>query len=408
MPLTTSQPGEMKTTLDPLTGRTIRQLTAGAGHEYHLYYQTYPYTRDGRWLVFYSRRDGRTDLYRLDRRDGTVARLTFGRAEQTGWWPWTDMAGEGVYDYIACLDPDAAVVYYHDADGLHALDLAAGTDRLLCTAVPGHRPLSQLSCAWSGRFVATAWAPQAQALAAQAAQRAALEAGENYRQSESHWRDIVRSRLDLIDTRTGEVRTLLKDFPSPLHNLAITPDDNTVIAVSAPNPGSLLMVDCNRPGTYRELSPPDRIGRYCHYHAARTGKIAFDANLQDPQTLDLQNTYLGWVRPDGSDLQAWPVGPNSYCHVGHDPEGKLLFASVDNHNDTTGHHLAIVQPAPAGQARLERLTANLPSGIDQFCHAHPVLSPDRRAILYTARGNDNRTHLFEVDIDPSDDPATTH
>lgn len=405
MPVLSKQPSEVCTTTDPRTRRTVRQLTTGTGHEYHLYYQTYPYTRDGRWLAFYSRRDGRTDLYRLDRRDGTISRLTRGRAKQTGWWPWTPMAGEGVYDFIACLDPDTGTMYYHDADGVYAMDIETADSRKLCHAPPGCRPLSQLSCAWSGRFLATVWAPQAQADAAQAAQRAALETGENYRQSERHWRDIVRSRLDIIDTRTGEVRTLLKDLPTPLHNLAITPDDQTVIAVSAPTTGSLLLVDCNRPGQYRQLAPPKHLGHYCHYHATRTGRIAFDANRQDPETLDLLETHLGWVRPDGSDLQAWSVGPDSYCHVGHDPEGELLFGSVDNHNDTTGHHIALVRPGPDGQADLLRLTDDLPPGVDQYSHGHPVLSPDRRAILYTARGEDDLTHLFEVDLaDPAPEP----
>ena len=91
-------PSEVRESNDPVTGRKVRQLTAGAGHEYHLYYQTYCMTRDGQWLVFYSERDGRTDLYRLDRRDGTIARLTAGRSQKTGWWPWTTMAFQGV-DY---------------------------------------------------------------------------------------------------------------------------------------------------------------------------------------------------------------------------------------------------------------------------------------------------------------------
>ena len=36
-------PSEVREFKDPLTGRKVRQLTAGVGHEYHLYYQHNPY-----------------------------------------------------------------------------------------------------------------------------------------------------------------------------------------------------------------------------------------------------------------------------------------------------------------------------------------------------------------------------
>ena len=98
-------PSEAREWRDPETGRTMRQLTAGKGHEYHLYFQAYSLTADGRWLVFCSERDGTTQLYRLDRQDGTITQLTAGRADKTGWWPWTSMDFQGVHGFIACLNP---------------------------------------------------------------------------------------------------------------------------------------------------------------------------------------------------------------------------------------------------------------------------------------------------------------
>ena len=47
---------EVKEFRDPETNRLVRQLTAGDGNEYHLYYQTYAASLGGRWLAFSGRR----------------------------------------------------------------------------------------------------------------------------------------------------------------------------------------------------------------------------------------------------------------------------------------------------------------------------------------------------------------
>ena len=87
MPVGQTFPSESRSYRDRQTGRQIRQLTAGAGNEYPVYYQAYPLSLDGRWLVVCSERDGTTQLYGLDRRDGTITQLTDADAPNTGWWP---------------------------------------------------------------------------------------------------------------------------------------------------------------------------------------------------------------------------------------------------------------------------------------------------------------------------------
>jgi 6-phosphogluconolactonase (cycloisomerase 2 family) len=142
------------------------------------------------------------------------------------------------------------------------------------------------------------------------------------------------------------------------------------------------------------VKPPEN-GSFCHFHACRNGWILYDSSHNS-------TTYIGLVDLDSLDYKEWPVDNNSYCHVGHDREGRFLFASIDNFNNSKGHHIAAIKPKNDGKADIIRLTDNLPTGRNQFCHAHPVLTPDRMAIIYTALGDDDKTHLFKVDISDLD------
>ena len=112
----------------------------------------------------------------------------------------------------------------------------------------------------------------------------------------------------------------------------------------------------------------------------------------------LLETFVGQMNVDGTDCRMWSLGYSGYCHIGHDPAGEFLFASVDNGNDACGHHIAVIEPTGNGKAHLKRLTADLPAGTDQRWHAHPVLTPDRQAILYTSLGDDGFCHIYEVDV----------
>jgi len=51
-------PAEWRTFTDPVTGRTVSQLTSGRAHSYPLYYFVTSFTSDARDLVFHSERSG--------------------------------------------------------------------------------------------------------------------------------------------------------------------------------------------------------------------------------------------------------------------------------------------------------------------------------------------------------------
>ena len=102
------------------------------------------------------------------------------------------------------------------------------------------------------------------------------------------------------------------------------------------------------------------------------------------------------MRPDGSGCQAWWLGDQGYVHSGHDPSGEFLFAEL--FCGSQGHHLAALGPQEDGSVDIVRLTADLPPGGDQRHHAHPILTSDRRRVLYTATGEDGFCHIYDVDV----------
>ena len=154
------------------------------------------------------------------------------------------------------------------------------------------------------------------------------------------------------------------------------------------------MFNRNEPGVYRTIYPPKDTGGFCHFHACRGNRILFDISVAG-------ESHIGVINADGSGYSAWSVASKSYCHVGHDREDRFLFASIDNFNSECGHHIAYFD-RKAGETNLVRLTANLPTGRNQYCHAHPVLTPDRKTIIYTALGEDEKTHIYQLDISDID------
>jgi len=67
---------EMKISKDPVSGATVRQMTAYKGHSSHFYF-TYPCWYDnGRKIVILSDREDRTNLFGVDLQSGEITQLT--------------------------------------------------------------------------------------------------------------------------------------------------------------------------------------------------------------------------------------------------------------------------------------------------------------------------------------------
>lgn len=61
---------------DPLTGRTVRQVTSHASVHHHPFFLAPAYDNRMRWLFFVSHRSGRAEVWAEDRADGALVQLT--------------------------------------------------------------------------------------------------------------------------------------------------------------------------------------------------------------------------------------------------------------------------------------------------------------------------------------------
>jgi len=396
-------PGGITESRDPVTGRTVRQLAAGDGNDYHIYYQAYGITRDGRWLAFFSERDRTTQLYRLDLQTGESTQLTAGRTPNSGWWPWNQIDTTGIYAFIGCLNPVTSDVFYYQDDEMRAANLDTLEDRLVVKTPPGMRPLAQPACAYDGSFVATAYANKEEVLRSEASHREMQALGRSTSDAELNWRKVIKSRLDAVDLQTGEVTTLLDDIEAQLHNMVIAADNDTILLVTPPEKvGGLLSVKRSQPGAWDIVALPQEYGGICHFHSTTNGWITFESNVRAedaPRTWSgpgTYGTYQGRMRADGSECRAWWLGNQGYVHTGYDLTSEFPFAELFCGGDQ--HQLAAIRPQDDGTAKLIRLTGNLPPGGDQRHHAHPILTPDRRRIVYTATGDDGFCHIYDVDV----------
>lgn len=398
MPVGDTFESEIREFRDPVTGRARRQLTAGDGNDYHLYYQAYSITPDGRWLAFYSERDRTTQLYRLDLQSGEITQLTEGVTPNSGWWPWNDMYSRGVYAYIAGLNLTSGEVYYHEGQELRAVSLHSLENRLVARTPPGMRPISQLACSFDGRFLATVYAPVHDVLLAEASHREAFALGRTIYEAEHYWRTVVHSHVYVVDVATGEASCLL-ELQAALHNMCIAADNDTLLLVKPPGdrPG-LVSMKRSDPGAWHLLTIPAQYGAICHFHSIEDGWITFESNVGPEHAGDRPGpgTYLARMRPDGSECQALWIGDQGYVHRGYDLAGRFTFAEL--HCGGSEHHLAAIEPDDCGSGGLVRLTQNLPPGGDQRHHAHPILTPDRRRVVFTATGDDGFCHIHDVDV----------
>ena len=67
---------EFKTTIDSKTKKKVVQLTTDGSNSYHFGYDNLSFSRDNRFIVYYSDRGGKYNLYKMSLEDGETIRLT--------------------------------------------------------------------------------------------------------------------------------------------------------------------------------------------------------------------------------------------------------------------------------------------------------------------------------------------
>ena len=125
-------PPENKTIIDQKTARKVIQWTNSPAKDQHLYFTTYSITKDDRWLVFISERDGNPNLYAIARPSGEIHKLTNNEKGLIRSYVYAQGGVEGFSKTSPCLDPIHNRAYWSEDNRLCCFELDTGNQQVLC------------------------------------------------------------------------------------------------------------------------------------------------------------------------------------------------------------------------------------------------------------------------------------
>jgi Tol biopolymer transport system component len=372
MPIGTTYPSEWRTSTDPQTGRTLRQLTTAAANSYPLYYFVDTTTPDGKALIFHSERSGWVQLYKMDLESGEIVQLTGGQTRDSGWAIWCEHHLRGIYNHISALNGVRREVYYFQDEELHATHLES-LENWLVHAMPGRISIGQSGFSPDGRYFAFIHTDRAQFVQA-LADRAALQ---NMRQPFNHevWRNEIPVVIGLIETESGRYRDVMS-VPFHVHHVFFISNDRLLVNHTQGENG-MWTVDLDG-GNVRTLrSSQQGHGAVCHQVITANG-LFYEAN----ESVDGERcVWIGRYDLDNDTFQEVRLPNVGYVHTGRDPAGRATF--YENQQGSEGHQLLWVHDAFGDDMRVEVLRELAPIIRGQRYHAHPFLSPDRKWLVFT-------------------------
>lgn len=335
---------ERESYVDPITGVRVWELTKGTNAADNLYFHFSNFTADNRSLIFVSDRTGSRQLYRADVATGRLVQLTDDPAVNAS---------------SACPDPgNARRLYYLRGAVVTAFDLLALTARTVGEIPkPYVGGFQQLTLSGDGRW---------------------LTLGKQ--------RDAANWEIGLLDTRTGDYRTVLTQG-FRLGHVQHSPAAPVIFYVwetggYAPQRTWLVNDDGtgNRP-FYARTSPTN-------WFTPLKEWVTHEAWVSGTGEMTMINDKLGamLVRPDGT---ARLVREGSYWHAAARPDGQVLVL-----DDAQGR-LWLTETA-TGNTRL------LATGLRDTIRVHPHASFDRRGRY--VQFHTGRTHETVALIDLKEPP----
>jgi hypothetical protein len=374
-------PSEIKTYLDPATGRRIRQFTSAKANSYPLYYFSPSITLDGHYIVFHSERSSWVELYRMDLNTGEIVQLTDGRSRDSGWAIWCEWHLRGIYNHLSALNQARREVYYFQDEEIRCTQLDTLANRLV-GRIPGRVSIGQSSFSPDGRHFAFIHADRPNYIKVMQDEEAVRNmrlvghasdpSGEKL-----DWRNRIPATIGLIDTETGHYSDIIQlDFH--VHHV-IFADNKRVIVNHIQNGNGMWIIGIDGTGR-RTMRPPDAHGSIVHQVVTKAG-IFYEA-VGDKANSGAHN-WLGRYDLGTDTFEEVPLPEiDGYMHTGLDPEGKFLF--FEEHGKT--HHLFSLHfPHDPARRRVQMLRSMelYPAPGGQRYHAHPFLSPDRQWIFHT-------------------------
>jgi Tol biopolymer transport system component len=363
-------PSERSTYRDPDTGATVIQWTKGPHKNQHLYFTSFSVTADDRWLAFISDRDGNPNLHAIDRRDGTIRRLSANAGGLLRSYVYPQGGLRGLSKASPCLDPHRNRLFYIRDDILFAVDLDAET--------PAERRLCELPQGWYGGF--THISPDGKWLCVPCTDPQA------FANEKTQWEQLktvpmrmarlgLVSRILLVEVESGQLRTAA-ETPFWVTHVQFDPAGSGRIVFNregdAPDRENSRCdrIWCLEPtGAFRRLAPqpagewrshenwsPD--GRSIVYHGGRGGKAFVAARTWEGELL--HETNLG-------DVEFW--------HATAAQDGRRLVV------DRRDGMISLLDPDADCATNLCRHDTTYE---DQDAHAHPITTPSGKSVVFTS------------------------
>lgn len=384
MPLHNLFPSECSVAADPQTGARIIQWTRGPAKNQHLYFTSPSVTADDRWLTFISDRDGNPNLYAIDRRDGTFRQLSDNSNGLLRGYVYPQGGRKGLAKASPCLDAGRNQLYYIRNDAVYAISLEAPQ--------AGERHVCDLPVGWYTAF--THISPDGQTLCVPIADPRAFA-----QPMQTQWEQLRRvpdlmqagrmaTRILLIDTASGGTRTLAAvpfwathvQFDPAGSGRIILNKEGQCPETGIPLPdrvwcletdGSFRPIASEAQGEWRSHENWSPDGRSIVYHGCRDGMPFVAARSWDGGLLH----------------EASLEGIALYHAIGTNDGRRLL---IDKHDG----FIAMVDPA-ARRDRVVNLCRHDTSMNDQDTHAHPIMTPTGRGVIFTS-DRDGNCNVYEV------------
>lgn len=359
---------EMVERADPLTGRRIIQLTAANAVDHPLYYYVRTITADNRYLIFHRLQDGELQYHRLDLETGEIVCLTAAQSPGCMWRQWMFPEARGVREFLGVLNAVTNELVYLDGETFRAVHVETLQDRVVAE-IPADRAVCGMNDI----------SPDGTLMVYPHADRIWWQSHSEPTPLNSTAHDVM---IDVMDLITGESRNLLCINGWITHTNFL--DNRRIFFCHPPTEQGILMTDVEG-GWYmhiRAATPDSR--RTNHYHMTQRG-VMYEANTY-AEPIDRSKGVMGIFDPDANQRREYHLNAR-ITHIGRDPAGLLWFGEQLHDEPCTGRMLGY---CPSLEPNIENefvpLTEPLMTCGDQRCqtaHTHPMLTPDRRHILFT-------------------------
>ncbi len=383
--------------------RKIWQLTNSSHRSYPLYYFSPTITKNGRYLVFHSERTTWIQLYRLDLLTGEITQLTNGKSLDCGWAMWCEWHLRGVSNHLSTLNLETNKVIYFDGAEIRAVHVESLADRPVGCVPSGRRSIGQTSCSPDGNKFLYLHVDDKSYVREVKRRESISNAGGAH--IGDNWRlEIGGTVLSEIDLRTGAERDVVT-FENHVHH--VIHRDNDVAILNHPKGHmGMILVDLKTSDFWVPRSPgvDGAVGEACHQVVTASG-VYYEAYQEGHPGGSFSLGRLGddlrsYVEYSVSGLKGW--------HTGYDPDGRFVFLDAGIIEDSDRHVLVAISSLAKEEGSGYKILADLktPFGIrGQRNHTHPLLTPDRKNIIYSDHDENGVTQIYKLDVsDLVDDP----